>query len=98
LRQVQGSVALPKLRRKRSEGKSQLIRLGHREIETVGLSQGFWTDLYYRAMTAYWPVFFGSAALIFIAPGLRRLLSRQARADRLSIVSRLRLVLPARIR
>jgi inward rectifier potassium channel len=31
------------------------------------LSQSFWTDLYYRAMTAFWPVFFGSAALIFIA-------------------------------
>jgi inward rectifier potassium channel len=58
---------LPKLRRKRSEGKSELIRLGHWEIETLGLSQSFWTDLYYRAMTAFWPVFFGSAALIFIA-------------------------------
>jgi inward rectifier potassium channel len=58
---------LPKLRRKRSEGKSQLIRFGHREIETLGLSQGFWGDLYHRSMTVYWPVFFGSAAAIFVA-------------------------------
>jgi inward rectifier potassium channel len=59
--------ALPKLRRKRAEGKSQLIRFGHREIETLGLSQGFWGDLYHRSMTVYWPVFFGSAAAIFVA-------------------------------
>jgi inward rectifier potassium channel len=58
---------LPKLRRKRSEGKSQLLRFGQREIETLGLSQGFWGDLYHRAMRVYWPVFFGSAAAIFVA-------------------------------
>jgi inward rectifier potassium channel len=58
---------LPKLRRKRSEGKSHLIRFGQREIETLGLSQGFWGDLYHRSMTVYWPVFFGSAAAIFVA-------------------------------
>ena len=58
--------ALPKLRRKPSKRKSQLIRFGHREIETLGLTQGFWTDLYHRAMSVYWPVFFGSAAALFI--------------------------------
>ena len=42
------------------------MRFGHREIETLGLDQGFWTDLYHRLMTVYWPVFFGSAALIFV--------------------------------
>jgi inward rectifier potassium channel len=57
---------LAKSRRKRSEGKSQLVRFGHREIETLGLAQGFWTDLYHRSMTVYWPVFFGGAALIFV--------------------------------
>jgi inward rectifier potassium channel len=31
------------------------------------LSQGFWTDLYHRAMTVYWPVFFGFAAALFVA-------------------------------
>jgi inward rectifier potassium channel len=53
-------------RRKRREEKSQLVRFGHREIETVGLSQGFWSDLYHRSMSVYWPVFFGSAAAIFV--------------------------------
>jgi len=57
---------LAKSRRKRKEAKSQLVRFGHREIETLGLNQGFWTDLYHRAMTVYWPVFFGSAALLFV--------------------------------
>ena len=43
-----------------------LVRIGPREIETRGLNDGFWTDLYHRAMTVYWPVFFGTAAAIFI--------------------------------
>jgi inward rectifier potassium channel len=59
--------ALPKLRRERAKEKPQLIKLGDREIETLGFSQGFWTDLYHRAMTVYWPVFFGSAATLFVA-------------------------------
>jgi inward rectifier potassium channel len=58
---------LAKARRKRSDRKSQLVRFGHREIETLGLSQGFWTDFYHRAMSVYWPVFFGGAALVFVA-------------------------------
>jgi len=57
---------LAKLRRKRAKEKPHLVRFGHREIETLGLSQGFWTDLYHRAMTVYWPVFFGSAAVLFV--------------------------------
>ena len=36
-------------------------------MELRGAPGGFWTDLYHRSMTVYWPVFFGSAALIFIA-------------------------------
>ena len=52
--------------RTKKSNKSHLVRFGHREIETLGLSQGFWTDLYHRSMTVYWPVFFGSAALIFV--------------------------------
>ena len=35
-------------------------------MESRGAPGGFWTDLYHRSMTVYWPVFFGSAALIFI--------------------------------
>ena len=57
---------MAKPRRKLKGPRSQLVRFGHREIETLGLSQGFWTDLYHRSMTIYWPVFFGSAALLFI--------------------------------
>jgi inward rectifier potassium channel len=56
---------LPKKQRKRKE-KSHLVRFGPREIETMGLGQGFWGDLYHRAMTVQWPVFFGSAALLFV--------------------------------
>ena len=59
--------ALPQVRRTRSDRKPQVIRLGHVKIETLGLSPGFWTDLYHRAMSVYWPVFFTSAAAIFIA-------------------------------
>jgi inward rectifier potassium channel len=61
-----GVVALAKSARKRSNNKSHLIRFGQREIETLGLNPGFWTDLYHRSMTVHWPVFFGSAALIFV--------------------------------
>ena len=43
----------------------QIVHIGPREIETRGLSNSFWTDLYYRSMTIYWPVFFGTAAAIF---------------------------------
>ena len=42
------------------------MRIGHREIETLGLDQGFWTDLYHRAMTISWPIYFACAAIIFI--------------------------------
>jgi inward rectifier potassium channel len=62
-----GYLQLAKLRRKRSAGKSHLIRFGQREIETIDLGLGFWSDLYHRSMTVYWPVFFGSAAAIFVA-------------------------------
>jgi inward rectifier potassium channel len=56
-----------KLDRNRSTEKPQLVKLGPREIETVGLGQGFWTDLYHRAMSVQWPVFFGGAAFLFVA-------------------------------
>jgi inward rectifier potassium channel len=46
--------------------KLHLVRVGVREVETRGLATGFWSDLYHRAMTVHWPVFFASAALIFI--------------------------------
>lgn len=51
----------PKQRRK-----SRRVTIGNYEVETRGLYAGFWTDLYHRAMTVYWPAFFGSAAAIFL--------------------------------
>jgi inward rectifier potassium channel len=50
---------------KRKGGK-HLIGISGREIETRGLADGFWTDLYHRSMTVSWPTFFGTAAIIFI--------------------------------
>jgi len=60
---------LPKVTKQiehRRRRKTHLVRVGSREIETRGLPEGFWTDLYHRSMTVYWPVFFGSAAAIFV--------------------------------
>jgi inward rectifier potassium channel len=45
---------------------SHVVTIGQREIETHGLGTGFWSDLYHRSMTVYWPVFFGTAAAIFL--------------------------------
>jgi inward rectifier potassium channel len=58
---------LAKARKSRSERKSHLVTIGQREIETHGLGTGFWSDLYHRSLSVYWPVFFGTAAALFIA-------------------------------
>ena len=57
----------PKLAAPGEQSKSRVVRIGTREIETRGLAAGFWTDLYHRSLTVYWPAFFASAAAIFIA-------------------------------
>jgi len=57
---------LAKVEKAPKQSRSRIIRIGAREMEARGLTGGFWTDLYHRSMTVYWPVFFGSAALIFI--------------------------------
>ena len=59
-------IDLAKIDRAPKEGKSHFVKIGTREIETRGLKQGFWTDLYHRSMTVYWQVFFGIAAVIFV--------------------------------
>jgi inward rectifier potassium channel len=46
--------------------RAQIVRIGTREMESHGAPGGFWTDLHHRAMTVNWPMFFASAALIFI--------------------------------
>ena len=56
-----------KVTKRRVGHKTHLVTIGLREIETRGLGTGFWSDLYHRSLTVYWPVFFGSAAAIFIA-------------------------------
>lgn len=48
------------------KGGRHFIGISGREIETRGLADGFWTDLYHRSMTVYWPTFFGTAAAIFV--------------------------------
>jgi inward rectifier potassium channel len=50
----------------RRQGRAHVVRIGEREIEARGLSDSFWTDLYHRSMTVYWPVFFGTAAAIIL--------------------------------
>ena len=50
---------------KRRRGR-HLARVGPRKFETRGLVDSFWTDRYHRAMTASWPIFFGTAAAIFV--------------------------------
>jgi inward rectifier potassium channel len=42
------------------------VTIGRLDVETRGLATGFWTDLYHRSMTVYWPAFFGTAAAIFL--------------------------------
>lgn len=48
------------------QSSSQIVRIANREVETRGLSTGFWTDLYHHAMTVSWPAFFGWAAFVFM--------------------------------
>ena len=60
---------MAKLRRQidfKRKGGRHLIGISGREIETRGLADGFWTDLYHRSMTVNWPTFFGTAAAIFV--------------------------------
>jgi len=59
-------LARPKKKPPRERRRSRRVTIGNFEVETRGLYAGFWTDLYHRAMTVYWPAFFGSAAAIFL--------------------------------
>jgi inward rectifier potassium channel len=49
-------------RRVSKNPRSNIVRIGNREI----IPGDFWTDLYHRSMSVSWPVFFASAALVFI--------------------------------
>jgi len=55
-----------KKKKPRARKRAHVVRVGARDVETRGLRDGFWTDLYHRAMSVQWPVFFGSAAFLFV--------------------------------
>ena len=57
---------MAKANHKTGKNLSHLVTIGQREVETYGLGTGFWSDLYHRSMTVHWPVFFGTAAAIFV--------------------------------
>jgi inward rectifier potassium channel len=57
---------LAKANHKTGERLFHVVTIGQREVETRGLGTGFWSDLYHRSMTVYWPVFFATAAAIFV--------------------------------
>lgn len=42
------------------------ISLGGRPFVSLGLSRRVWDDIYHRALTIRWPVFFGLAAAVFL--------------------------------
>ena len=44
---------------------SRVVRFANREVVSIGLDNGFWSDLHHRAITVGWPAFFMAAALIF---------------------------------
>ena len=46
--------------------KARVVRLGGREIVAEGVRLDFWADLSHRCMTASWPAFIVSAALVFL--------------------------------
>jgi inward rectifier potassium channel len=48
------------------EPKSRVVKIGNREVETRGLTNGVWTDLYHRSLTATWPTFFAGSGSIFL--------------------------------
>ena len=52
---------------KKHKTATRRINVGNRTLLTRGLRQSFWNDLNHRAMTAPWPLFFLSAAVIFFS-------------------------------
>ena len=50
----------------RSLRRPRVIKLAGRSFVSQGLSQRFWDDIYHRALTIRWPVFFGLAGAVFL--------------------------------
>ena len=51
---------------KRFRQRPRIVDVGGRPFVSVGLSQRFWDDIYHRALTIRWPVFFGLIGAIFL--------------------------------
>lgn len=51
---------------KRFRQRPRIIDVGGRPFVSVGLSRRFWDDIYHRALTIRWPVFFGLIGAIFL--------------------------------
>ena len=51
---------------KRFRQRPRIVDVGGRAFVSIGLSQRFWDDIYHRALTIRWPVFFGLIGAIFL--------------------------------
>jgi len=51
---------------KRFRQRPRIVDVGGRAFISVGLSRRFWDDIYHRALTIRWPVFFGLIGAIFL--------------------------------
>ncbi len=51
---------------KRFRQRPRIVDVGGKAFVSVGLSQRFWDDIYHRALTIRWPVFFGLIGAIFL--------------------------------
>jgi len=49
----------------KNQQRTRRVNINNRTLYTRGLKPGFWRDINHRAMTARWPAFFLSAAVIF---------------------------------
>lgn len=56
----------PPKRRRRLRRRAQIVKVGDRSIVASGLEAPFFGDLYYHAMRASWPIFFGAYACVFV--------------------------------
>ena len=48
-------------------GRSRIVRIGEREVVSIGLERNLFGDLYHRCMTATWPQFFGGTLAYFLS-------------------------------
>jgi inward rectifier potassium channel len=51
---------------KRFRRRPRIVDIGGNAFVSIGLSRRFWDDIYHRALTIRWPVFFGLIGAIFL--------------------------------